>query len=91
MSALKQRGWLALGAGAFLAVFMAAIWIWVDRIFAAQGIVQRDAAAAQFLGRLNVAFALVVVAGALGVVNGWNMAHTGRLTAPEAYSLARGL
>jgi uncharacterized membrane protein len=74
----KLRGWFALGAAAFLAIFMVAIWIWIDRLFAAEGIVARDAAAAQFLRRINVAFALIVVAGALGAINGWSMAHSGR-------------
>lgn len=74
----KLRGWLALGAGAFLVVFMSAIWIWIDRLFAARGIAQSDPGAAQFLGKINVAFALVVVAGVLGIANGWIMAHSGR-------------
>jgi hypothetical protein len=74
----QRRGWVALGAGGFLVVFMAAIAIWVDRLFAAQGMAQGDVAAAQFLGRINVAFALVIVAGILGIVNGWLMAHSGR-------------
>jgi hypothetical protein len=74
----RLRGWFALGAGAFLALFMAAIWIAIDRSFAAQGVATRDAAAAQFLGRINVAFALIVVAGVLGIINGWSMARSGR-------------
>lgn len=78
LSSQKLRGWFALGAGAFLAIFMAAIWITIDRAFAAQGVATRDVAAAQFLNRINVAFALIVVAGVLGVINGWSMAHSGR-------------
>jgi ribosomal protein L40E len=78
LASQKLRGWFALGAGAFLAIFMAAIWIWIDRLFAAQGIAARDVSAAQFLGRINVAFALILVAGVLGVINGWSMAHSGR-------------
>lgn len=72
----ERRGWVALGAGGFLVVFVGAIWIWVDRLFAANG--PSDAATATFIGRLNVTFALLVIGGALGVVNGWLMAHSGR-------------
>jgi hypothetical protein len=73
----QRRGWVALGAGVFLVVFMAAIWIWVDGLLAGNAPGQRDAATAQFEGRINVAFALVVVAGMLGTINGWLMVRTG--------------
>jgi hypothetical protein len=76
----KTRGWVALGAAMFLAVFMSAVWVWVDRAFAAQGVT--DAAATQFLGRMNVAFALVVLSGILGTANGWRMAHSGLRNTP---------
>jgi MFS family permease len=55
---------------------MAAVWIWVDVLLAANG--QSNAETAKFLGRLNVAFALVVIAGVFGVINGWLTAHSGR-------------
>ncbi len=74
----QRRGWVAFGGGAFLAVFMAAVWIWIDQLFAGNGIAQRDPAAARFLGRINVACALVVLSGLFGVANGWIMAHSGR-------------
>jgi hypothetical protein len=70
----QRRGWVAFGAGAFLVVLMGAIWIWVDQLLFAQG----DVAAAQLAGRLNVAFALIVIAGVLGAINGWITAHSGR-------------
>lgn len=78
LASQQRRGWVAFGAGAFLAIFMAGVWIWIDRLFAANGIAQRDPAAAQFLGRINVACALVVLSGLLGVGNGWVMARSGR-------------
>jgi prepilin signal peptidase PulO-like enzyme (type II secretory pathway) len=78
LASQKLRGWFALGAAAFLGIFMAAIWIWIDRLFAAQGIAARDAAAGKFLWRINAAFALIVVSGGLGVINGWTMAHSGK-------------
>jgi MFS family permease len=77
MQSQTRRGWLALGGGAFLVVFMGAIWIWVDGLLASSS-VQHDLATDEFIGRINVAFGLVVVAGVLGVINGWLMAHSGR-------------
>jgi cytochrome c oxidase assembly factor CtaG len=73
----QRRGWVAFGAGVFLIVFMGAIWIWIDRTVAA-GVTVQDPAMAAFMGRINLACALVVVAGILGTVNGWMMAHSGR-------------
>ncbi len=73
----QRRGWVAFGAGLFLVIFMTPVWIWVDVLLAGNGLAQRDAATAQFEGRINVAFGLVVVAGALGAINGWLMARTG--------------
>ncbi len=78
LASQQRRGWVALGAGAFLALFMGGIWIWIDRLFAANGMALRDPAAAQFLGRINVACALVVLSGLLGTANGWIMARSGR-------------
>lgn len=74
----KRGGWVAFGAGIFLMVVIAAVWIWVDHLLAANGIAPGETAMAGYLGRLNVAFLLLVLAGALGVLNGWIMAHTGR-------------
>ncbi len=73
-----RRGWVALGSGVFLMVFMAAIAVWVDRLLTANGLLQRDPKAAQFFGRINVAFALVILTGILGTFNGWSMINTGR-------------
>jgi hypothetical protein len=78
MQSAKLRGWLAFAAGAFLVLFIAAIWLWIDRQFAARDIVASDPAAARYLGKIHVAFALVVVAGVLGAINGWIMVRSGR-------------
>ncbi len=59
-------------------MFVGAIAIWVDRLLSASGLLQGDAATAQFTGRINVAFALLILGGVLGVANGWRMAHSGR-------------
>lgn len=71
----QRRGWISFGAGAFMVVFVSAVWIWVDRILAANATMQPDTSA--FAGRLNLAFALLVISGALGVASGWYMAQTG--------------
>jgi len=73
---MKTRGWVAFGAGVFLVIFAAAIWIWVDRLLLANG--PADQATAQFAGKLNVAFGLIVISGILGTINGWVMAHSGQ-------------
>ncbi|HEY2475994.1 MAG TPA: hypothetical protein VGI19_14485 [Candidatus Cybelea sp.] len=86
LASAKRRGWVALGAGVCLVAFIGAIWVWLHRLFASQG-VSSDATSAKFLGRMDVALALVVVAGALGVVNGWLMAQTGRRNRLLIYAL----
>ena len=56
-------------------LFVIGIWIWVDLLLS--GGASRDSAEAAFLGKLNVAFGLIFIAGALGTLNGWRMAKTG--------------
>lgn len=75
----QRRGWIAFGAGVFLIAFMSAIWIWIDRTVAAGGAGQ-DPGFAAFMGRINLACGLVVVAGILGAINGWLMAQTSKRT-----------
>jgi uncharacterized membrane protein len=81
---VKRRGWVAFGAGVFLAVLSGAVWVWVNRLLASQA---ADPATAQFLGRMNLAFGLVLVSGLLGIANGWMMAHTGRRNRPLIFGL----
>ncbi|MGC1379712.1 MAG: hypothetical protein WA814_01670 [Candidatus Baltobacteraceae bacterium] len=78
LESAQRRGWWAFGAGVFLVVFMGGVWIWVDRLLVASGALERDPGTAAFLGKMNVAFALVVLAGVLGTINGWMQAHSGR-------------
>lgn len=78
LNAAKRRGWIAASAGVFMIVFMGAVWFWLDRAFAAQTISTADVSTAKFLGRIHLAFALVILAGLLGIVNGWLMARSGR-------------
>lgn len=82
LASLQRRGWVAFGAGAFLSILIVALWIWVDVIFTASGAPRSDPEAARFLGRLNVTFGLVFVAGMLGAVNGWMMARSGLRNLP---------
>jgi hypothetical protein len=77
LEAGKRRGWIALGAGAFIVLLMGSIWIWVDRLLAGNPSALADTSTAQTLGKLNVAFAMIVIAGVLGTVNGWLMTRTG--------------
>lgn len=74
---VKRRGWVALFAGAFIVLLMGGVWVWVDRLLAGDAW-QRDAATGAFAGRINVAFALVVVSGVIGIANGWMQASSGR-------------
>src|SRR5262249_38037924 len=83
----KRRGWRALIAGIFVVLLAGAIWLWIDRIFAGNRTALADTSTARLLGRLNVMFALVVIAGVLGVVNGWLMSRSGKGKAVLVYAL----
>jgi hypothetical protein len=74
----RRRGWLALCAGVFLIVFVCAVWIWIDHIFASNGSAFSDASSMRLLGRLNVAFGLLEIAGLIGAINGWMMTRSGK-------------
>jgi hypothetical protein len=87
LASQRRRGWVACGAGVVLVVLMGGVWLWIDRLFAANGGTAGSPGAAQFLGKLNIAFALIVVSGALGVANGWAMAQTGRRNMPLIFGM----
>lgn len=74
----RRRGWRGLSAGVLLVLMVGAVWVWVDRLFAGNSAALTDSSTTQLLGRLNVAFALGAIAGLLGIVNGWLVAHSGR-------------
>jgi hypothetical protein len=78
LDSAKRRGWVALSAGALMVVFVVGAWFWVDRTMARQGIPMADVTTAKFLGRIHISFALVVLAGLLGIANGWLMVQSGR-------------
>lgn len=77
LASAERRGWIAFGAGVFLIVFMGAIALWVDQLMAGSATAQADPGTPEFMRRLNVTFALIILAGVLGTINGWQMAHTG--------------
>lgn len=74
----RKRGRLALYAGIFLVVFVCAVWIWLDRLFATNAGSFSDPASLRLIGHLNVAFGLLEVAGAIGIVNGAMTSRSGR-------------
>jgi hypothetical protein len=80
LEGLKRRGNVALAGGVVLFVVIVAVWIWVDHLMATSALT--DPAAAQFLGKLNVAFGLIAISGLFGVGNGWVMASSGRRSVP---------
>jgi hypothetical protein len=83
----KRRGWVAIAAAAILIVLTLAIWFYVDRAFVDRGVLERGAATAQFVGRLNVAFALVLISGVLGIVSGVVQARSGLRNRPLTFAL----
>ncbi|MGA2759004.1 MAG: hypothetical protein ABSF08_01625 [Candidatus Cybelea sp.] len=83
LESAKRRGWIGFGAGVFLVVFPTAIAIWVDRLMSGQ----TAPGTASFVGRLNVAFALVALSGVLGMVNGWSQGHSGRTNRGIVFAL----
>ena len=76
----KTRARVTLGAGVFLVVVMGAVWLWIVSLTAANPVT--DPAYAQFLGRIYVAFAIIIVCGFLGILNGVSQLRTGRQNVP---------
>src|SRR5579863_7543543 len=74
----RRRGRRAVIAGAFLIVVVSGVWVWLVRFFAGHSAAQADPSSMQMLGRLNVAYGLMVIAGLLGIANGWLMMQSGR-------------
>jgi hypothetical protein len=87
VQSMKRRGWLALTGGVLVIVLMTSVWIWVGGLLAAHGVVNRDPATAQFIGRTYVAFALVEVCGVLGIINGSWQIRSGRRNRVLAFAM----
>ncbi len=74
---LKRRGWVAVGAGTFIVVMMAGLWIFLAGIAPSMDITAAQSAA--FFGQLHVGFVLLAVCGSIGIVNGMQMVRTNRI------------
>jgi len=72
---MKFQSWVAIVAGAFVVVLMVAIWIYIARQSTVPGAILCDLATrGQFLSRIYVAFALLVLCGLLAIVIGiWQL------------------
>jgi hypothetical protein len=72
---MKHLGWISVVAGAFVVILVTAIWIYIARQSAVPGAILCDLVTrGQFLSRIYVAFALIVVCGLLAIVDGiWQL------------------
>ena len=66
----KARGYVALGAGVFLVVASAGLYLFFGNLASNGSMELPAAAAAAFFGKLYCGFALLAVAGAVGIANG---------------------
>jgi len=83
---MKRRGLIALFAGSFIVVLVGVLWIWIDRLVVG-GTAVADPSDLQVLGKLNVAFPLILVAGILVIANGWVMLRTGKSNRALAWAV----
>jgi hypothetical protein len=73
----KRRGYVAVGAGVFIVVVMSAVWLWLAWLAGTHQL-EMTPDFAVFLGKLYVGFALVIVCGVIGIVNGIFVVRNGR-------------
>ncbi len=66
----RNRGYIAIGAGIFLIVTMAALYLYFGNLAASGAMTLPEAAAAAFFGKLDVGFGLLAISGAVGIGNG---------------------
>lgn len=66
----KSRGYIAIGAGVFLIVVPAGLYLFFANLAATGAMTLPEGAAAGFFARLDFGFALLTVAGAVGIANG---------------------
>ncbi len=79
---MKARGWVTIVAGLFIVVVMCGVWLFVAKAIGEHRVDVATADTAKFLGQTYVAFALIVLSGVLGVVNGVIQLRTGRRNIP---------
>lgn len=66
----KARGYVAIGAGVFLIVLMAGLYLFFGNLASNGSMDLPKGAAAAFFGQLDFGFALLAVAGVVGIGNG---------------------
>jgi hypothetical protein len=74
---VKRRGWAALIAGAFMVVLMAGVWLFILKLLADHRLDVSDPSFAAFLGKVFVAFALIILSGLIGIGSGLWQIRTG--------------
>jgi len=85
----RGRGWIAIVAGAFIVILLAWVWIYIARQATVPGAILCDTATrGQFLGRIYVAFALIVACGLLAIGSGVRIVRTGRTSWIVSVALA---
>jgi hypothetical protein len=78
----KRRGYVAVGAGVFIVVVMAGVWLWLAWLFATNPSSATSPGFPEFLGKLYIGFALVIVCGVIGIANGILVVRNGRSNIP---------
>jgi hypothetical protein len=73
----KARAWIALGSGVFIVVLMSGTWFFVAKLVVENHIAS-NADDARFIGQVFTTFALIIVAGFLGIANGIAQLRSGR-------------
>jgi hypothetical protein len=66
----KVRGYIAIGAGIFLIVLMAGLYIFFGNLAASGSMTLPAGTGAAFFGKLYVGFGLLAISGAVGIANG---------------------
>jgi hypothetical protein len=84
----RWRGWVTIGAGVVMIAVIGCVWIWVAHLVATRGIGDNDAGAAQFMGKTYVAFALIVLSGALGILIGVGQLRSGKRNRALTFAMA---
>jgi hypothetical protein len=75
----KFRGYLAIGAGIFLIVMMAGLYLFFGHLVASGSMELPQAVAYDFLGKLDLGFALLALSGAIGIGNGLWIVRRGKI------------
>ncbi len=66
----KSRGYIAIGAGIFLVVLMAGLYLFFGHLASSGAMDVPEPAGSAFFGKLDLGFALLAISGAIGIGNG---------------------